>query len=274
MNTLLKRQKYISRPLKNSVLSAIVFIASTTSSVIAWENYTAVKSYDVSFQNLISAKEIEYILGNQKYVEKCYNIYGRNNINIPPSGESFTITYPQNTYWSRSWFGSICPLPENTQYSAFSLSYILEVPSEFPLGKGIKLNGICYDECPRGWKNINNPWNSLRVHTRQSKTNTFSSYIHQQNWGNHFVDTPVTIQPWNTYAIEIFIDTQEGNIQTFLNGISLYQQQHKSFKTPLGNTDKWNIMLSSFRGGGDISWSVNQNSSLEFSDWKITYYKK
>lgn len=40
----------------------------------------------------------------------------------------------------------------------------MQVPEDFPLGKGLKLNGICFHECPRGAEKGNG--SSIRAHSR------------------------------------------------------------------------------------------------------------
>ena len=256
----------------------ILLISQLAWEALAEKGYLPMKKHVLQFIEG-NEKKIKHILwyGEKKPVT-CKNVFGDENIDIDYEKNSMTITYPANTYGSKSWAGAICPLPENTEnFSSFSLSYTIRVPINFPRGRWLKLNGICFDTCPRGKKG-DNVGNSLRMHTLKSQFNGFTAYIYgnqnsEGNIGTHFMHSELMIEPGKKYNVRIFVDTKRGFVEVQVNDTIIYKDVRSDFQTLPKDMNKWNIMFSSFRGWWDTTWSESISSKLHFENFKVMYHE-
>lgn len=254
-----------------------------------WEKtYTPIETTSINFdQSFIESWTISY--GTWLKIN-CWNTAEWQEDNIALIDNGIQITYPagsgtlldaKNNLAPLWGMNAICPLPNAPEEAtAFSINYTIGVPEWFDTGKGMKLFGICGQDCPRGGNTQGQEWNSLRIHSYdRSFRDIFAAYIYgdaQTNGEKEFGTTHesrIRFKP-GEYEIEIFIDYADGSVKVSIWEDIIYNETRQDFIIPYNSDSKkwWNLFLSSFYGWNP-NWWPKQNTHLNFTNFNFTFYQ-
>lgn len=252
------------------------------------KTYTPIETSSINFgPSFIESWIITYSTWQEVH---CWNTaeWQEDNISLIENGmqvaypaESGTPSDARNNWAPLWWMTAICPLPDVPENAtAFSLNYTIEVPEWFDTGRGMKLFGICAQDCPRGGNVQGQEWNSLRIHSYdRGFRDIFAAYIYgemQTNGEEEFGtshESRIHFIP-GEYEIGIFIDYTNGSIKVSIWEDIIYNETRQDFIIPYNSVpnEGWNLFLSSFYGWNP-KWWPNQDTHLNFTNFNFTSYQ-
>lgn len=229
------------------------------------QSHTATKfpnSQDIYFENI--EKNPEYA-----------NIWGKENMKISQDG--IKVEFPKGSFSPsngsiRGGWGFIYS-PEflkDTKHA--KLSYTLTFADNFDFVKGWKLPGLCGGTCPRGG-NEGDGFSTRFMWRRDGDLEVYGYF--PDGSGQSIERGMFRFETWKKYHIsqEIEINTpgkKDGIIKVYVDDELVYTNTSMLFRTSTDILPN-KVLFSTFFWGADKSWATPVDTSIDFSDFSLSW---
>jgi len=258
---------------KTNIIPAVV-IAIAIFSIIVYFFYQ--EKSTIIYQEVFPSSQILDISKASENHFEYSNVWWLENISLI-SKNQLEVRYPKWSYnpsGEPRWWAGFIHTPKiiwNTDHAR--LSYKVQFSYDFDFVKGWKLPGLCGGNCARGG-NTQGDGFSTRFMWRKNGDLEVYGYFPEIN-GTSIDRGMFRFIPGHVYEIaqEVQMNTpgkSDGALKVYVNGTPVYHNSSMFYRNE-DETHANSLLFSTFFGGGDASWSTPKDTSIVFSDFKISW---